>query len=286
MKFEEKLIKLRKENALSQEELGEKLNVTRQTISKWELGQTRPDSEKIAEISKIFNVSIDELLNESEENVISNSQKVENSEKKDKRNTIIVIVLIIVLLAVLVYVISGIIFKNKSVDIINKIFGQNTAQKNDANTDIKDKTYEIIDNIQNNIQEGINEYKNSSENKNNSSQNNQKNNMSEFYNTLQKEYEDGMAEINNKSEVDGYNNKYKNLFTGVQEKFFVERAIKNVIEDNINNKRKMKVKYKNNTYIETKELTSLISKLNKKEYIITYDYGEDGYISQMNISEN
>ena len=39
MKFEEKLMKLRKEKGWSQEELAEKLNVTRQTISKWELGQ-------------------------------------------------------------------------------------------------------------------------------------------------------------------------------------------------------------------------------------------------------
>lgn len=40
MKFNEKLIQLRKKEGLSQEELGYKLNVTRQTVSKWELGQT------------------------------------------------------------------------------------------------------------------------------------------------------------------------------------------------------------------------------------------------------
>ena len=43
MKLEEKIIKLRKRNAWSQEELAEKLDVTRQTVSKWELGQTTPD---------------------------------------------------------------------------------------------------------------------------------------------------------------------------------------------------------------------------------------------------
>lgn len=59
MKFEEKLIKLRKEKLLSQEELGEKLDVTRQTISKWELGQSKPDMEKLKEISTLFNISID-----------------------------------------------------------------------------------------------------------------------------------------------------------------------------------------------------------------------------------
>ena len=43
MKFNEKLINLRKKAGLSQEELGYKLNVTRQTVSKWELGQTTPE---------------------------------------------------------------------------------------------------------------------------------------------------------------------------------------------------------------------------------------------------
>ena len=54
MKFEEKLIKLRKEKLLSQEELGEKLDVTRQTISKWELGQSKPDMEKLKEKYYIY----------------------------------------------------------------------------------------------------------------------------------------------------------------------------------------------------------------------------------------
>ena len=47
MKFNEKLIKLRKEMGLSQEELGNKLNVARQTVSKWELGETTPEMDKL-----------------------------------------------------------------------------------------------------------------------------------------------------------------------------------------------------------------------------------------------
>ena len=47
MKFYEKLIILRKKDLLSQEELAEKLDVTRQTISKWELGQSKPDIDKL-----------------------------------------------------------------------------------------------------------------------------------------------------------------------------------------------------------------------------------------------
>ena len=64
----DKVIELRKKQGLSQEELGYKLNVTRQTVSKWELGSTTPEMDKLVEISKIFNVSVDftELINEVE----------------------------------------------------------------------------------------------------------------------------------------------------------------------------------------------------------------------------
>lgn len=64
MKFNEKLIKLRKEKGLSQEELGDELNVTRQTISKWELALTTPEMTKLIEISDFFNISLDNLLRE------------------------------------------------------------------------------------------------------------------------------------------------------------------------------------------------------------------------------
>lgn len=66
MKFNEKLIKLRKASGLSQEELGNKIDVARQTISKWELGETEPEMSKLIELSNLFKVSIDELAKEKE----------------------------------------------------------------------------------------------------------------------------------------------------------------------------------------------------------------------------
>lgn len=62
MTFGEKLFKLRKENGLSQEALAEKLNTTRQAISKWENGQGYPETEKLLMIGNIFGVSMDYLL--------------------------------------------------------------------------------------------------------------------------------------------------------------------------------------------------------------------------------
>ena len=50
MEFQEKLMYLRKERGWSQEELGDKVSVTRQTVSKWELGQTTPELAKLIEL--------------------------------------------------------------------------------------------------------------------------------------------------------------------------------------------------------------------------------------------
>ena len=62
MILEDKIITLRKKNGLSQEELAEKLNVTRQSVSKWEGAQSVPDLNKILLMSRIFEVSTDYLL--------------------------------------------------------------------------------------------------------------------------------------------------------------------------------------------------------------------------------
>ena len=66
MKFNEKLIKLRKASGLSQEELGDKLDVARQTVSKWELGETTPEMDKLVELSNLFHGSMDEMAKETE----------------------------------------------------------------------------------------------------------------------------------------------------------------------------------------------------------------------------
>lgn len=64
MKFSEKLQKLRKENKLSQEQLADKLDVSRQAVSKWESGQTYPEMDKLLTMCKIFNCTLDELTND------------------------------------------------------------------------------------------------------------------------------------------------------------------------------------------------------------------------------
>lgn len=62
MRFSENLMGLRRSRGWSQEELGNKLDVSRQTVSKWETGQTTPELEKLVELASVFNMSIDELV--------------------------------------------------------------------------------------------------------------------------------------------------------------------------------------------------------------------------------
>jgi len=64
MKFSDKLTELRKTNGLSQEDLAERLNVSRQAISRWESGAAMPDTHNILQISKLFGVTTDYLLND------------------------------------------------------------------------------------------------------------------------------------------------------------------------------------------------------------------------------
>lgn len=67
MKLEEKLAYLRKEQGLTQLELAEAVHVTRQAVSRWEVGTSVPTTENLACLSRIYGVSVDDLLNGREE---------------------------------------------------------------------------------------------------------------------------------------------------------------------------------------------------------------------------
>ena len=79
MEIGKKIMELRKKNGFSQEELADKVGVTRQTISKWELGETSPDLKQAKELSNIFKVSLDELVDNDIENILI--EKTSNTEK-------------------------------------------------------------------------------------------------------------------------------------------------------------------------------------------------------------
>ncbi len=81
MKFNEKIILLRKNKNLSQEDLGNELGVARQTISKWELGETTPEMDKLIKMSEIFEITLDDLIKDTEPNIDNNDINNANTQE-------------------------------------------------------------------------------------------------------------------------------------------------------------------------------------------------------------
>lgn len=112
--FGSNLYNLRKKSGYSQEELANKLNVTRQTISKWELEQTTPALKDLENISKIFGISLNELVLNESENL---SSKKVNSKNNYKFNIkILLIIILLFILILLLYRIYLILSIKKTID--------------------------------------------------------------------------------------------------------------------------------------------------------------------------
>ena len=104
MELNNRLLELRKKAGFSQEQLAEKLGVTRQAISKWESGQGNPDINNIIRISKIYNVSTDYLLKglEPDAKIPSDNNSQQKKYKElDKVFRILIFILGISMIAVL-----------------------------------------------------------------------------------------------------------------------------------------------------------------------------------------
>lgn len=121
MDFNNRLYQLRKQKGLSQEELANRLNVSRQTVSKWEVGDSTPDMEKLIAISDLFDVSLDKLVmgkddapdaqpsSKSELATVLN-EKVLTSKNKKKAKSILKIIAIIAGVVLAIDAISMLIF--------------------------------------------------------------------------------------------------------------------------------------------------------------------------------
>lgn len=91
IKIANRLQELRKKHGLSQEELADKLNVSRQAVSKWERGDASPDTDNLIALAKIYNISIDELIkyevkkgHNNEEIIVQNSDDKNKNEIKNE----------------------------------------------------------------------------------------------------------------------------------------------------------------------------------------------------------
>lgn len=86
MTLGQRILELRKSKGLSQEEVAEKLDVTRQTVSKWETDQSTPDYDKIIPICELFEITSDELLTGNKKEIIKETK--EEQEKRENKEVI------------------------------------------------------------------------------------------------------------------------------------------------------------------------------------------------------
>lgn len=107
MELGKQIYELRKKANLSQEQLAEKVGVSRQTISKWELGETAPDIKQAQVLSQVFSVSLDELTGNDTKEVIY--KKVSNTEKLAGLIIKVIKIWGIIILACLIVTIVGIV---------------------------------------------------------------------------------------------------------------------------------------------------------------------------------
>lgn len=250
MKFNEKLIKLRRQSGLSQEELGYKLNVTRQTVSKWELGQTTPEMDKLVSLSKIYGITLDELTSEEESTDVGGQDpiKTDNNDKKkfdiknmDMRKILIPLIIVLVVIALIIGV-------NKM-----KMFNKAANEIVGVNNEIISKDNSIISFI---------------------------NFIKEIITGQVKE----QLEDNKLDEIKRYNSKFE-TYNGTQSGNFVENLLELVVTNNKTKKDHLiTVKYNQNETNVPDEIKGIKPKLEKfDEYEVTLDYDDNGYVNKVTI---
>lgn len=250
MKFNEKLIKLRRQSGLSQEELGYKLNVTRQTVSKWELGQTTPEMDKLVSLSKVYGITLDELTSEEETMDVGGQDpiKTENNDKKkfdikniDMRKILIPLIIVLVIIALIIGANKMKTF-NKAA---NEIVGVNNEIISEDNL-----FFSFINFIKEIITGQVKE----------------------------------QLEDNKLDEIKRYNSKFE-TYNGTQSGNFVENLLELVVTNNKTKKDHLiTVKYNQNETNVPDEIKGIKPKLEKfDEYEVTLDYDDNGYVNKVTI---
>lgn len=120
MSLAEKLVYLRKQKGLTQMELAERLNVSRQAISKWEVGAAIPSTDNLKFLGDIYEVPVDYFLNDEIEDISKKNKELDEttSHEQEKKgvflNRRMVCILLAVILMLLAYIISTVIVPNQN----------------------------------------------------------------------------------------------------------------------------------------------------------------------------
>lgn len=289
MKFNEKLIELRKKRGLSQEELGYEFNVTRQTISKWELGQTTPEMDKLVEISKYFNVTVDDLINNQEastteenvnyeattndsDDVVVEEAKAEEKSNKDYNKKRIIAIIVVVGLVLII--LGGSILSFATKKVVNDTFG-NVNQQIEQNANgvfgIFNKVINLLNRELDNQLEGADDI-----------QNQIKDDLDTQDENIQK-VEDIFNQAQNKIEVESFNGSFE-LYDGMGKGVQVKTLLSKVISNNRKGTNVMTVIYQNQNTTDVEQIKTIREGLEDfSEYEVYFGYDEQGYINEVNI---
>lgn len=265
MKFNEELIRLRKEKGLSQEQLGYELGVTRQTISKWELGVSTPEMDKLIEISKLFNISLDDLvknelnLKNKEEDVNMKGEFVERENKP--MSGLVKVLIIVVIIGIIIGIIAGVVFGIQKYNDDKK----EREYKEKAMEQVED-VMEKVEDSKKQVEETKNRLKNNSEDEDNEEQKktneevtentekNVENITNEDASEIVENYKDKVNET-----IEDYRNQINELDNPNIDKEKMNEAIDNA-KDTIN-------KYTTENGVNTEELQRDIQQLDLQNHI-------------------
>ena len=241
MKFDEKLMKLRKEKAWSQEEFAEKLDVSRQTVSKWELGQTMPDTNNLTKIASLFGISVNDLL---DDNINLVEEKTTKTNLKSGRPFLLILLIIILILALL-----GI-----GVIVLNKVFNKKKEKENNEKPKSVSQMFE--------------EYS-----------------PADIFNTIFGK----IQESENEFDKNSFNNKFKTLYYGTTNGFYMNDFLDEVLKSNDEYSNKLiTVQYKDIESNDANDIRALKKQIKTgadDNYEIYYEYDENGYINKAIIED-
>ena len=290
MRFGEKLTNLRKAKNLSQEELAEKLNVTRQTISKWELDQTVPDTENLTNIAAFFGTTVGELLDEK-------NGKTNTKEKSGGTDLFKVFIIIAIVLVVLYWIVrivlahfiigQGLKIYNDSMDKINEMTDGNFDLSIDvnANTTSNENTVE-------NYNESYSESHVTSHTETTNVNGVETTSSSYSVTTSGSDGENTYSESYSGSDKNEYektvfNNSFVGKYSGKRSKHLIERLIDEIVASNTANpEHVISVSFGGIEAKEAEGLETIKAALsNASLYDVSFEKGEDGYVNKAVITK-
>lgn len=307
MSFSENLMRLRKQKGLSQEELANEIDVSRQTVSKWELGSTTPEMDKLVQMSNFFGVSVDDLVNgddvtskvnntnvkENVENKYETQNTEETKSKKERAKNrfyaIGIVSVISIILAILIILLVRELTREKNET--NTTMIENVAQSNFnnnvENTAEKNTKNEVKNNV---ISSAENKIEERSENKTKNEVNNviDGNTVNKVDNTVNQA--DNTVKKDDKNKQENNEKVDKNMFNmGFYNGTYLGGLIWNMLDravtsNKTNTEKIIVVKYNGIETSVPEEITQLKKKLEQfTQYEVILDYDNEGYINCITI---